>query len=91
MLISSLRLERKGQKAFREDLSDSEDKDMGFPNRFCDKYPQLAIRSQQVCDESQDVQYLGGKPERNKNGSSNRSGKQKEGCFDKLMSMNGSG
>ncbi len=54
MLISSLRLEKKGQKAFREDISDTEESTMGFPNRFKDKYPQLAIRNQ-ICDDSQDV------------------------------------
>jgi len=65
MLISSLRLERKAKKAFKEDASDNEDEDMGFPNRFCEKYPQLAIRNQ-VCDDSQDVQYMGGQADRNK-------------------------
>jgi hypothetical protein len=50
MLISSLRLERKAKKAFKEDPSDTEE-EMGFPNRFCEKYPQLAIKNQ-VCDDS---------------------------------------
>ena len=54
MLISSIRLERKAKKAFKEDPSDIKETDMGFPNRFCEKYPQLAIRNQ-VCDDSQDV------------------------------------
>jgi hypothetical protein len=70
MLISSLRLEKKAKKAFREDLSDSEENYMGFPNRFCDKYPHLAIRNQ-VCDDS-DVQYMGGQADnRNKKSSNN--------------------
>jgi hypothetical protein len=75
MLISSLKLERKAKKAFKEDPSDTEETDMGFPNRFCEKYPQLAIRNQ-VCDDSQDVQYMGGQSERNKKGSNNGRGKQ---------------
>jgi hypothetical protein len=89
MLISSLRLERKAKKAFREDASDTEEPGMGFPNRFCEKYPQLAIRNQ-VCDDSQDVQYMGGQSEKNKRGSNNGR-KPKQGCFDKLMSLSGSG
>lgn len=68
MLISSIKLEKKAKKAFKEDPSDTEETDMGFPNRFCQKYPQLAIRNQ-VSDESQDVQYMGGQSERNKKGS----------------------
>jgi len=92
MLIRSIRLEKKAKKAFREDASDTEEPDMGFPNRFCDKYPQLAARNQ-VLDESQDVQYMGGQAEnRNrKSGSHNGKNKTKQGCFDKLMALGGSG
>jgi hypothetical protein len=89
MLISSLRLERKAKKAFREEPSDTEDTGMDFPNRFCEKYPQLAIKNQ-VCDESQDLQYMGGQAEKNKKGSGNGR-KQKQGCFEKFMSLSGSG
>jgi len=59
MLIRSLKLEKKAKKAFREDPSDTEEPGMGFPNRFCDKYPELAAKNQ-VCDDSEDVMYLGG-------------------------------
>lgn len=75
MLIRTLNLEKKGKKAYREDNSSDEDPDMGYPNRFCQKYPELAARNQ-VSDESQDVMYLGGANEKgNKRGSNNGRGK----------------
>lgn len=59
MLIRSLKLEKKAKKAFREDASDTEESGMLYPNRFCEKYPELAAKNQ-VCDDSEDVMYLGG-------------------------------
>ena len=59
MLIRTLRLEKKAQKAYREDLSDSEERDMPFPKYFCEKWPELA-KANQVVDDSDDVQYMGG-------------------------------
>ena len=91
MLIRTLNLEKKGKKAYREDPSDEEDPDMGYPKRFCERYPELAARNK-VFDESSDVMYLGGANERgNKRGSNNGRGRNKQGCLDKIMSMGGSG
>jgi hypothetical protein len=88
MLIRTLNLERKAKKAFREDASDEEEPGMGYPKRFCEAWPELAAKNQ-ILDESQDVQYMGGQAERNKRG--NGRNKKNASCFDKLMSMSGSG
>ena len=77
MLIRSLKLEKKAKKAFRDDPSDTEDPGMNYPNRFCEKFPELAAKNQ-VLDESMDVMYLGGQNERgNKRGGNNGRGKNK--------------
>jgi hypothetical protein len=36
---------------------------MGYPSYWCEKFPHLAARNQ-VHEESQDVQYMGGSQER---------------------------
>ena len=77
MLIRTLNLEKKGKRAYRDDPSGDEDPDMGYPKRFCERYPELAARNK-VCDESQDVMYLGGANERgNKRSSNNGRGRNK--------------
>lgn len=63
---------------------------MGYPKRFCERYPELAAKNQ-VADESQDVMYLGGASERGGKRGGNGRGKPKQGCMDKLISMGGSG
>jgi hypothetical protein len=51
MLIRSLKFERRAQKAYREDPSDQEDADMGYPKYWCERFPDLAARNK-VSDES---------------------------------------
>ena len=90
MLIRTLKLEKKAQKAFKNDLSDGEESTMDYPERFCQKWPHLAAQNK-VCDSSVDELYMGGQSEKNKRSQNSSRKQQKQGCFDKLISMSGSG
>ena len=92
--IKTIKLEEQGQKAFYEDDSDADKEmaaDMCYPQRFNNKYPELAEKVMQVqLSVLDDTQYMGGQKETRGKSSKGSSGRQKkQGFVDRLMTMGG--